>query len=70
MILDERARELMGEFTRWFDLKRTEKLIDRVSRMNLWAANGGGLDEHHLLRPIPQGEIDRASNIVQQNPEY
>ncbi|MEQ9221657.1 MAG: RagB/SusD family nutrient uptake outer membrane protein [Cyclobacteriaceae bacterium] len=70
MILDERARELMGEFTRWFDLKRTEKLIDRVSRMNLWAANGGEIDEHHLLRPIPQGEIDRASTVLQQNPEY
>ncbi len=30
-ILDERTRELAGEQMRWFDLKRTGKLIERVS---------------------------------------
>ncbi|XOV91637.1 MAG: RagB/SusD family nutrient uptake outer membrane protein [Bacteroidota bacterium] len=71
LILDERARELMGEFNRWFDLKRTEKLIDRVSRMNLWAAtDAAALDAHHLLRPIPQGELDRSATVIQQNPNY
>ncbi|UZR98474.1 RagB/SusD family nutrient uptake outer membrane protein [Chondrinema litorale] len=70
LILDERARELMGEFNRWFDLKRTEKLIERVEKMNLWAANKGSLDEHHLLRPIPQSELDRSSTILDQNPGY
>jgi hypothetical protein len=30
-ILDERTRELAGEQMRWFDLKRTGKLISRVS---------------------------------------
>lgn len=29
-ILDERARELAGEQQRFFDLKRTGKLIERV----------------------------------------
>jgi hypothetical protein len=70
MILDESGRELMGEFNRWFDLKRTEKLIERVTKMNLWAHHKGSLEEHHLLRPIPQGEIDRASSEVAQNPGY
>ncbi len=70
LILDERARELMGEFNRWFDLKRTGKLIERVNKMNLWAANAGNIDEHHLLRPIPQGEIDRSAVPIPQNPEY
>lgn len=30
-ILDERTRELAGEHMRWFDLKRTGKLLERVS---------------------------------------
>lgn len=30
-ILDERTRELAGEHMRWFDLKRTGKLFERVS---------------------------------------
>ncbi len=70
MILDESGRELMGEFNRWFDLKRTGKLTERVTKMNLWAHHKGSLEEHHLLRPIPQTEIDRASSEVEQNPGY
>lgn len=70
MILDERARELLGEFDRWFDLKRTGKLIERAQKMNLWTKNKGSIESYHLLRPIPQAEIDRASTEVQQNDEY
>ena len=39
-ILDERARELLGEHVRWFDLVRTGKLIERVKLHNSQAANG------------------------------
>ncbi|GAB3662893.1 RagB/SusD family nutrient uptake outer membrane protein [Echinicola sediminis] len=70
MILDERARELMGEYTRWFDLKRTEKLIERTSLMNPWTAALGQLGGTHYLRPIPQKEIDRSIPSISQNEGY
>ena len=67
-ILDERGRELFGEMQRWFDLKRTNTLIQRVREYNTKAA--ANIQEYHSLRPIPQTEIDRASNLVSQNPGY
>lgn len=72
LILDERARELMGEFNRWFDLKRTGKLVERVARMNPWTSKTGksALDAHHLVRPIPQHEIDRSAPAIPQNAGY
>ncbi|UBM58706.1 RagB/SusD family nutrient uptake outer membrane protein [Marinilongibacter aquaticus] len=70
MILDERAREFMGEYMRWYDLKRTEKLIERVKKHNPWTRVAGGLEAKHLLRPLPLSELDLASNNVEQNPGY
>jgi len=70
LILDESARELMGEFNRWFDLKRTGKLIERTSKYNKWTKISGSLMETHLLRPIPQHEIDRSQPTISQNPGY
>lgn len=58
-LLDERAREMAGEHQRWFDLKRTGKLIDRVHAYNKDITQ---LDKHHLVRPIPQVELDALSN--------
>nr|WP_290927754.1 RagB/SusD family nutrient uptake outer membrane protein [Haliscomenobacter sp.] len=57
LILDERARELMGEYSRWFDLKRTGKLVERVKKYNPWAAKSGAINDIHYLRPIPQAEM-------------
>jgi starch-binding outer membrane protein, SusD/RagB family len=69
-ILDERARELAGEQLRWFDLKRTGKLVDRVKRLNPDAAPY--IQPYHTVRPIPQSQIDAVSNKDQftQNPGY
>ena len=60
----------MGEYVRWYDLKRTGKLIERATKYNPWTAASGSLDEHHLLRPIPQQEIDLSTNNLGQNPGY
>jgi hypothetical protein len=69
-ILDERARELTGEYKRWMDLKRTGKLIQRTLEHNNLAKRDNQLTEKHLLRPIPQSVIDRDSGEFPQNEGY
>jgi starch-binding outer membrane protein, SusD/RagB family len=69
-ILDERTRELFGEGMRWFDLKRTGKLVERVQLYNLEGKNN--VKPYHVLRPIPQSQIDLVGNPQDwvQNPGY
>jgi len=67
-ILDERSRELFGEDKRWFDLKRTGKLVERVRKYNLEASPN--IQDYHTLRPIPANQIIRTSNDYGQNPGY
>lgn len=69
-ILDERARELVGEQLRWFDLKRTGKLGARIASDNPDAAKN--FQPFHSLRPIPQDQIDAVTNksVFTQNPNY
>lgn len=73
-ILDERAREMIGEYNRWFDLKRTGKLIERASLYNpkIKASNFDGANgEKKILRPIPQEALDLNQNkSYPQNPAY
>jgi hypothetical protein len=69
VILDERARELLGEHDRWFDLKRTGKLIERAYAWNILVQKYDNLNEDHLLRPIPQDEINKLKGLT-QNPGY
>ena len=69
VILDERARELLAEHDRWFDLKRTGKLIERAKEYNPFVAYYDNINENHLLRPIPQSEINLLDGL-EQNPGY
>jgi hypothetical protein len=69
-ILDERARELAGELFRWYDLKRTGKLVSYVQKYNMDAK--ANIKETHNLRPIPQVQLDAVTNKEEfkQNPGY
>lgn len=69
-ILDERSREFYGEWQRWLDLVRTRSLVTRVKAWNPEA--GVNIQNFHLLRPIPQSQIDRVVEgpAFPQNPGY
>ena len=76
-ILEERARELCGEWLRWFDLKRTHKLVEYIRQHNpAWVSptgiKGDVVDEHNYLWPIPDTFLDKLENGEEfgQNPGY
>jgi hypothetical protein len=50
-MLNERTRELCGEFYRWEDLVRTETFYERTKLYN--PDISGSFAPHHKLRPIP-----------------
>ena len=72
-LLDERERELAGEEGRWFTLTRMgqDVFLNRIKLYNSAAAPN--VQAYHMLRPIPQTQIDRTQGGVQafpQNPGY
>lgn len=68
--LDERAREFAGEQIRWFDLKRTGTLVQRMQQYagNQLARNN--FSDKFTIRPIPQIQIDAIGDPSYQNPGY
>lgn len=67
-LVEERARELIGEQMRWMDLKRWGLLVDRVKKYNPQAS---AIGDKHYVRPIPQTQIDRSeAGVFPQNSGY
>jgi hypothetical protein len=74
-LLEERARELLGHYDRWYDLKRTNMLINQAVKFNPDLANNpnhfkGQDGNNKILRPIPQNAIDQNKARIEQNPGY
>jgi hypothetical protein len=72
-LLDERERELAGEESRWFVLTRqgAAVFLARIKAFNPTASPN--VKDFHLLRPIPQTQIDRTeggASAFPQNPGY
>lgn len=63
VMLHERRVELAFENQRWFDLVRTGKAVETLT------LHGKNIQEHHVLFPIPSGELEINPKLT-QNPGY
>jgi hypothetical protein len=70
-ILDERGRELCGEYCRFYDLKRTGMLKDATYLKETHPDLGQYFKPEYALRPIPQAFVQAIENgATYQNPGY
>jgi hypothetical protein len=71
-IMDEREREMSGEFTRWDDLHRPGKdfFLARIREWNPYARPN--ITDKHYFRPIPQQQIQGVTGPAPypQNPGW
>ncbi len=76
LILDERARELYAETTRWTDLRRTRQLVRYAVAFNDGVSSVSDMSNAYgdikWLRPIPASEISTNTGMTEndQNPGY
>ncbi len=72
-ILDERGRELIGEMHRWYDLKRFDKLTERMNGSKVYYQTPAyNFQKYMELRPIPRDQMLNLTNAAEfpQNPGY
>ncbi|QNL48381.1 RagB/SusD family nutrient uptake outer membrane protein [Olivibacter sp. SDN3] len=67
-VLLERRLELTFENNRFFDLLRTDKLVETIRADNSFNRNAQ-IQVHHVLLPIPQLDMD-VNPLLEQNPGY
>lgn len=65
-LYNERRHELALENHRWFDLLRTGTAIEVINK----SGADYHIDDHNLLYPIPQTQIDIVPGVLAQNPNY
>ena len=78
-ILAESSREYYGEGFRWFDLIRTQKWAEVAGTYKIASSTKGDhnavtvvrvIDNHHYLRPIPQGQLDGMEMTAEEKKAY
>lgn len=71
-VLDERARELCGEYCRFYDLKRTKKLSKTYLESTNPVVGKYFDDSKHTLREFPAGFLEtlQEGGWYYQNPNY
>lgn len=69
-IAKERRLEFAFENQRWFDLLRTGKAIEVMNSSVGASKLPIKMQEHFLIFPIPQSQIDASAGKITQNPKY
>lgn len=71
-VANERRLELAFEGHRWFDLVRTDKVLETMNTLQARDEGRRAMDElteERILFPVPQAQIDINPNLT-QNPDY